>query len=763
MKKMKRFLLGMLGLIVLLLQPSISVLAQNPGYQCKIANAVQVSCNVYEFDVTLNSTQPTNLMKLVNFQVGILVNPAIIPPGGEINIALVPGSSTIPNVNQRPGPEKFLYNSTTNCIQVAPVVPPGSANASTITMTGYTLFRLRVACTLPFVAGTNPNHTWNFVFPPVYPTKVFAYIGTTNTDVTNPSSHILVAPANPVFVGGFPDPIAQTVNGGGSICNIPGAPGVAIGLDGSQAGYSYYLHLNGTPLANTFVLGTGAAVNFPLQSSPGIYTVTSTSCTGSVNMIGQAVVDVITPVTSTISISANPGTAVVPGTQVTYTASSTNGGTAPFYQWYVNGVPDYINGLGVTTYIYTPLNGDTIYCEMYPDADVCTTDPMVTSNLIVMWVGTCTDFTEITNAEICSGDVYSWRGSDYSISGTYTDSLISILPPGCDSVYVLNLTVYPAYEFVTSAAICDGDVYVWRGNNYTVNGTYYDSLQTVVGGCDSTYVLNLNVHPVYNFVTDAGICDGDIYSWRGNDYSLPGTYYDSLQTQQGCDSIYRLNLEVYQVFIDITNADICEGDIFTWRNNDYSIEGTYYDSLISQFGCDSIFVLNLNVNPLPVVSVSGLGNFYCEYYDAVTMLGTPAGGTFTGNGVTGNVFDPAAAGLGTWDIVYTYTDPNGCSNSDTVSVVIDECLSIGNHENGDIIIYPNPVIDMLNVEIFAVEASQHIWSIYDANGKLIISGTHSLVAGKNFLNIETTQLSKGLYMLRSNINGLIQSARIVKQ
>lgn len=200
-----------------------------------------------------------------------------------------------------------------------------------------------------------------------------------------------------------------------------------------------------------------------------------------------------------------------------------------------------------------------------------------------------------SNAEICQGEQYLWRGVNYSVSGLYTDSLLT--SNSCDSVYILILNVYPVYEFETIAEICNGDSYLWRTNNYYVSGIYYDSLSTA-NGCDSVYILNLTVHPEYNFNTDAEICNGEVYSWRGLSYDVTGVYADSFQTIYGCDSVYVLNLTVHPVYEIVTDAEICDGDIFNWRSNDYYSTGTYYDSLMSVFGCDSVYVLNLIVNPV---------------------------------------------------------------------------------------------------------------------------------------------------------------------
>ena len=71
-----------------------------------------------------------------------------------------------------------------------------------------------------------------------------------------------------------------------------------------------------------------------------------------------------------------------------------------------------------------------------------------------------------------------------------------------------------------------------------------------------------------------------------------------------------------------------------------------------------------------MVSVSG-GPF-CVDEAASNLTGSPAGGTFSGTGVSaGGIFDPAVAGVGSHEIMYTFTDTNGCENSATANVVVN--------------------------------------------------------------------------------------------
>ena len=49
-------------------------------------------------------------------------------------------------------------------------------------------------------------------------------------------------------------------------------------------------------------------------------------------------------------------------------------------------------------------------------------------------------------------------------------------------------------------------------------------------------------------------------------------------------------------------------------------------------------------------------------------MGSPVGGTFSGVGVTGNLFDPS---VGTQTVTYTYTNGDGCTNSATSVIVVN--------------------------------------------------------------------------------------------
>ncbi|MEX1192696.1 MAG: T9SS type A sorting domain-containing protein, partial [Brumimicrobium sp.] len=88
-------------------------------------------------------------------------------------------------------------------------------------------------------------------------------------------------------------------------------------------------------------------------------------------------------------------------------------------------------------------------------------------------------------------------------------------------------------------------------------------------------------------------------------------------------------------------------------------------------GCFNFSEQIVEVNDLPDADFTGLDPEYCVNAGAITMTPNTTGGTFSGNGVSGNDFDPGAAGVGTHIITYEVTDGNGCTNSSTQSVDVD--------------------------------------------------------------------------------------------
>jgi hypothetical protein len=107
--------------------------------------------------------------------------------------------------------------------------------------------------------------------------------------------------------------------------------------------------------------------------------------------------------------------------------------------------------------------------------------------------------------------------------------------------------------------------------------------------------------------------------------------------------------------------------------NSYTVAGVmttrYYRCEITGPECNPWFseIKKVNVHQLPVLIISGLNPVYCISANPVNLSGNPSGGIFAGNGISGNIFSPSAAGTGTHSITYSYTDGAGCKNTTSVT------------------------------------------------------------------------------------------------
>ena len=178
-------------------------------------------------------------------------------------------------------------------------------------------------------------------------------------------------------------PTVYTITGGGSYCS--GGTGVAVGLTNSETTATYQLK-NGASNVGAAATGVGTAFNYNNQTVAGTYTVVATNaangCTA--NMTGNAVITITPTVTPSISIvSDDADNSINAGTSVTFTASQTNGGTTPQYQWQKNGANVGANDPSYTT---TTLANNDVITVILTSNETCPSIPTAMSNEITMSV-----------------------------------------------------------------------------------------------------------------------------------------------------------------------------------------------------------------------------------------------------------------------------------------------------------------------------------------------------------------------------------------
>lgn len=102
-----------------------------------------------------------------------------------------------------------------------------------------------------------------------------------------------------------------------------------------------------------------------------------------------------------------------------------------------------------------------------------------------------------------------------------------------------------------------------------------------------------------------------------------------------------------------------------------SSSGAIYVTVTDGNGCTGADTFNLTVNALPVITASAAASSACLASDTIALTATPSGGNWSGPGVSGTDFYVAVAGIGIHDLVYSVTDTNGCSASDSVTISVN--------------------------------------------------------------------------------------------
>lgn len=183
---------------------------------------------------------------------------------------------------------------------------------------------------------------------------------------------------------------------------------------------------------------------------------------------------------------------------------------------------------------------DTVFTEVYPrENSICDS----TIKYIVK-ISKLTDYlidTVLCGKDVLSGAVY--RGKNY----TNTDYITLKDTIGCDSAITAKLrVVIPRVDSVYHNSGCDSVFCEVDGKYYHETVSFYDTVKSSVCDCDSVIIkVNLNVtnSDAYEFdevYLDSFEIDGK--KLRGGE-SL--TVYDTLVTKNGCDSIVKKNIYVY--------------------------------------------------------------------------------------------------------------------------------------------------------------------------------------------------------------------------
>ncbi len=629
------------------------------------------------------------------------------------------GSTTLPYTitNLAAGSYNVTYvdgssGCTSNTV-IEALTDPSAPAAPTITPSGATTFCAGGSVDLTSSYGT--GNTWST-------TETSQTINVTSTGtytVTYTDGFGCSSTSAPISVTVNANPSAPTVTPGGATTFCAGGSVTLTSSEGTGNVWS-----------------TAETTQTIMVNSTGSYSVTYTD--------GNGCSATSSPVS--VTVNANPAApTITPSGATTFC----NGGS-------VNLTSDYGSGnvwsTTETTQTIT-VNSSGTYSVTYTDGNGCS----ATSSTTTVTVNPLPTVNAGADQTICDGSsvtlsgsgaqTYSWdNGVTDGVAftpavGTVTYTVTGTDANGCSNTDQVDVIVnaLPNVNAGPDQTVCEGTIvtlsgsgastYAWDngvtdgvGFTPTVGTVTYTVTGTDANGCINSDMVDVTVNatPTVNGGPDQSVCDGDQVTLAG---SGAQTY--------------------------VWDNGVTDGVAFTPAVGTvtYTVTGTDAN------GCSNTDQVDITVNALPNVTLAALDTT-CEYYSAFSLTGgSPAGGTYSGTGVSGGQFDPAT-GLGSYTITYSYTDGNGCSNTAQQNIVVDECLGIDEEVISGLNIYPNPVSDVLAIELdgdFEV-------TIHDARGRLIAEFN-----GQNTLNIETADYEIGVYMLQVTTDDKTILRRIVKQ
>lgn len=349
--------------------------------------------------------------------------------------------------------------------------------------------------------------------------------------------------------------------------------------------------------------------------------------------------------------------------------------------------------------------------------------------------------------------------------------------------------------------------------SYIGASVVYLKFESKSGWGNNVYIDNINVSytaptlaPTANFTNNSINCTGTAitftdqstdlpssWSWSfpgGNPvssisqnpsvtYTASGTYTVSLQS---ANSIGTSATESKTISVNLTptltvnSAAICKGnntvltasgtDTYSWNTGSTTSSISVSPTVTTNYtitgesnGCIVSTITTVSVNPLPTVLFATVSNTMCVNHSTVTLYGSPAGGTFSGTGVSGSTFDPSISGAGTFTISYSYTDPNNCTNTTKQTVIVDLCTSIKELNGSSVSVFPNPVKNEITITITGELVGKTRIELYDALGKKVL--TEKLENQSNTVNL--SHLAKGIYYLRMISNNYQKQMSIIKE
>ena len=236
--------------------------------------------------------------------------------------------------------------------------------------------------------------------------------------------------------------------------------------------------------------------------------------------------------------------------------------------------------------------------------------------------------------------------------------------------------------------------------------------------------------------------------------SLPGSYTVRVKVDLCSDisqpKTIQVNPNPIVKIVTIGNTTFCAGGFvnliaeggttYQWNNGSKSSKitvnkpGTYIVNGTNAYGCIASASQIVNVNPFPDVTFSDLSPFILQNSKTVELIASPNGGKFTGEGVEATTFNPSKTKLGKKTVTYTFTTPEGCSNSVFRStIVVDSSGNVCKVTSYDTVTVKNNVFDTVKINKTIYDTITVKSNLYD-----------TVIVTKNVTNYDTITVTKNV-------------------
>lgn len=312
----------------------------------------------------------------------------------------------------------------------------------------------------------------------------------------------------------------------------------------------------------------------------------------------------------------------------------------------------------------------------------------------------------------------------------------------CPASETQNINVYPipTYTPITTDPSCgssNGEIELTTGGG---SGPYTYSIDNGANSQNGSVFTNLVAGNYPVLITDANGCEATGSVILNN---LTGPTIDDVSvidpTCNGNDGVIEVTASGGSQPLGYSLNGVGGGNIFSNLS-----EGTYTVEVEDASGCTTTENVVLVAPTAPTVD-AGTYSTACVDDTALGLTGTPAGGTFTGTGVTGNNFNPSTAGIGTFTITYDYTDPNGCQGLATTDITVDGCLGLTENTSNLVTIAPNPASEYIQVTIDGNNSIQDV-QIISLEGQAVNIGVTKIDNHSTQVNVSS--IARGVYFIQ---------------